>query len=269
MKENPTSVALTGIRCDHNSTFLRGSAEAPKKIRKALYSESSNLLSESGIDLEKIPLLDCGDHQIDETDKAYLGIEQIVLPLLAEGHKPLILGGDHAITFPVVRAMARFYDQLSILHFDAHPDLYEHYNNNRHSHACPFARIMEEKLSCRLVQVGIRTLTPHQHSQAEKYGVEIHHMKELYKKPFVSDFNSPLYLSFDMDVLDPAFAPGISHHEPGGMSVREAITIIQDLDCPVVGADIVEYNPARDINTMTAMVAAKILKELVAKMQES
>lgn len=266
MKQSEPSLALTGICCDHNSTYLRGPAGAPKKIRTALHSGSANLTSESGVDLLEMPLIDGGDHLIDETDDAYLGIENIIQSLLDNGHRPLVLGGDHAITFPVVRAMAKHFGPLSILHFDAHPDLYDHYDNNRYAHACPFSRIMEEELTQRLVQVGIRTLTHHQIEQASRFGVEIYEMKHLAKKPFIPNFKTPLYISLDMDVFDPAFAPGVSHHEPGGMSVREVISIIESINCPVVGADIVEYNPERDVNSMTAMVAAKMVKELAAKM---
>lgn len=129
-----------------------------------------------------------------------------------------------------------------------------------------FARIMEEELAKRLVQVGIRTLNQHQKEQAEKYSVEVHQMKDFDSRQFKPKFDGPVYITFDIDGLDPAFAPGVSHHEPGGLSVREALNIIQDIDVPVIGADIVEYNPSRDINDMTAMVAAKLLKEIAGKM---
>ncbi len=124
---------------------------------------------------------------------------------------------------------------------------------------------MEKRLVKRLVQVGIRTMTGHQHDQAERFGVEVIAMNEFNK---VSDlaFDGPLYLSLDMDCLDPAFAPGVSHHEPGGMTTREVLGIIQNLQGPLVGADIVEVNPKRDLNGVTAMVAAKLLKEIMANM---
>jgi arginase family enzyme len=83
---------------------------------------------------------------------------------------------------------------------------------------------------------------------------------------FIIKLKSPLYISIDLDVLDPAFAPGISHHEPGGMTTRELINIIQKIEVNIIGADIVEYNPIRDVNNMTAMVGYKILKELISKM---
>jgi agmatinase len=176
------------------------------------------------------------------------------------------LGGDHAVTYPIVEAFHKKYDDLSILHFDAHPDLYNELDGNRHSHACPFARIMENGLARRLVQVGIRGMNSHQRNQAERFGVEVHEMKD-WKEGIRLEFDGPLYISFDMDALDPAFAPGVSHFEPGGLTTRQAIQMIHNIRTPqIVGADIVEYNPKRDPSGVTAMVSAKIFKEVAAKM---
>ena len=83
---------------------------------------------------------------------------------------------------------------------------------------------------------------------------------------FIAELKNPLYISLDIDVLDPAYAPGISHHEPGGMSTRQLIDIIQKIEVPIVGADIVELNPKRDVHNMTAMLAYKLFKELASKM---
>ena len=124
---------------------------------------------------------------------------------------------------------------------------------------------MENGLAAKLVQVGIRTLTPHQAAQAEKYQVEIHTMRDL-DLSSLSKFENPVYLSLDLDGIDPAFAPGVSHHEAGGLSSREVIELIQGLDAEIIGADIVEYNPHRDHQDMTAFLAAKLMKEILAKM---
>ena len=124
---------------------------------------------------------------------------------------------------------------------------------------------MEEKLARRLLQVGIRTMNGHQAEQAKKFGVEVITMSQLERFADLK-LEGPLYISFDVDVLDPAFAPGVSHYEPGGMSVREVLTCIQSLQVAIVGADIVEYNPVRDHHTQTAMVCAKVLKEIAAAM---
>ena len=118
-----------------------------------------------------------------------------------------------------------------------------------------------------MTQVGIRTLNTHQKAQADKFNVKVIEMKD-FNFDFLKTLEGPLYISLDLDVLDPAFAPGISHHEPGGLTTRELIKIIQNISVPIVGADIVEYNPTRDLNNMTAMVAYKLFKELVYKMIE-
>ena len=260
-------VALLGIRYDAGSTYMRGPAEAPPAIRAALHSGSANLCAESGHDLgSDIRFQDVGDRSIGANEAAYLGIANHVAAIVQQRAKPLILGGDHAITYPVLRAMADRHGPLHILHFDAHPDLYDHYEGNRYAHACPFARIMEAGLASHLVQVGIRTMNPHQHAQAERFGVEVHTMATLDLASFQPEFDGPVYISFDLDVLDPAFAPGVSHHEPGGLSTREALRMVQRLSAPVLGADVVEYNPRRDVHGMTAMVAAKLVKELAALM---
>jgi arginase len=254
-------IGLVGFCSDENSSFRRGAAEAPPLIRAALYSDASNLWSESGIDLGDNIFVDAGD----VTPASPTQIEDSISALLAQGLRPLALGGDHSITFPIMKAMASDYPELGILHFDAHPDLYHDFRGNPRSHASPFARIMEEKLAQRLVQVGIRTMNGHQREQAERFGVEVIEMRDLIGRPELT-FETPVYISIDMDALDPAFAPGVSHREPGGLTTRQVIEIIQSINAPVVGADIVEFNPGMDQTGMTAVVCAKILKELAAKM---
>jgi arginase family enzyme len=124
---------------------------------------------------------------------------------------------------------------------------------------------MEEGLVERLVQVGIRTATGHQREQIERFGVEVVEMKD-FPDDLRLEFDTPVYISFDIDGLDPAFAPGVSHREPGGLSTRQALNLIQRLKADVVGADIVEFNPRMDPTGVTAMVCAKLLKEIAAKM---
>jgi arginase len=185
--------------------------------------------------------------------------------LLAGGVRPLALGGDHSITYPVVRAVHRRHPALTILHIDAHPDLYDEFEGNRLSHACPFARIMEERLARRLVQVGIRTMNDHQRRQADRFDVEVIDMAawEGGRRPAVG---GEVYLSIDLDGIDPAFAPGVSHREPGGLSVRDVITLVHQTGGTLVGADIVEYNPRQDVSGVTAVVAAKLVKEVAGRL---
>jgi agmatinase len=256
---------LIGIPFDAASSYLRGTADAAPKIREALACDAANQWTETGVDLGVQGIYeDAGDLEYFEED-ALAAIENAVGELLDLGKRPVSLGGDHSITFPIVKAAAKKHSKLTIFHFDAHPDLYDEFEGNRWSHACPFARIMESGLAERLVQIGIRTINGHQREQAKRFGVEVIEMRQL---PAYARLKAagPVYISFDMDVLDPAYAPGISHREPGGMSVREAIAHLHAIEGQIVGADVVEYNPVRDVSEMTATVAAKILKEILGKM---
>ena len=259
-------LALIGFRYDENSSFMKGAAEAPPHIRAAFRSEASNFFSESGIDLGAEGLFfDAGDIEpVSGTDTMTL-IQDSMSTLLNDDLAPIALGGDHSITYPIVKAFARKYPDLSILHFDAHPDIYDEFQGNRYSHACPFARIMEEKLAKRLVQVGIRTATSHQREQMKRFGLEVVEMRD-WKHGLAFEFDTPVYISFDLDALDPAFAPGVSHREPGGLSTRQAIDLIQRIKGRIVGADIVEFNPRMDPIHVTATVCAKLLKEIAARM---
>ena len=262
------AIATIGIPWDENSSFLNGAALAPEEIRRVLYDGASNLYSETEVNLENHPdLIDLGDLELNHGLKAIEQIRTAVDGCLEHGARVIALGGDHAITYPIILAYAQKYPNLTILQIDAHPDLYDEFDGNRLSHASPFARIMETQKVGRLVQVGIRSLNQHLRQQADRFQVEMYLMQNgLPELSFPTDV--PLYLSLDLDALDPAFAPGVSHHEPGGLTTREVIKLIQAIRAPLVGGDIVELNPTRDLNLVTARLAAKLLKEISAKMLE-
>lgn len=253
---------LLGVPYDASSSYLRGPALAPPLIRAALASPSANQSSESLRDLSSLG--DAGDVALPDGDPR-ASITAAAEAILGAGDRPLTLGGDHSISYPLLRAFRPHHPRLTILHIDAHADLYDEFEGDRFSHACPFARVMEAGLADRLVQVGVRTLTPHQREQAERFRVEIIDMRAFAagQRPTV---DGPVYLSLDIDALDPAFAPGVSHWEPGGLTTRDVITMIQTLGGRLIGADLVEYNPLRDPTGMTAMVAAKFVKEIASRM---
>jgi arginase len=260
MGVSQTRIGLIGIPYDEKSSFMRGAAEAPAAIRRAYASESSNQCAEDGLHIPSV-LSDGGD-LMDFAPDPGQRIEDFVTQAMAEFPHLLILGGDHSISFPVVRSMAKQHSRLNIIHFDAHPDLYEEFEGDRFSHACPFARIMEAGLAERLLQVGIRTANAHQRAQAIRYAVEIIEARDWTGR--LPQLNGPIYVSVDIDVLDPAFAAGVSHHEPGGLSMRELVNAIQSITAPIVAADVVELNPRRDRDDVTAVGAAKVMRELVA-----
>jgi arginase len=263
------TVALLGIPYDAGSSYQPGTARAPEAIRLALHNPSTNSWTESLLDVMAGGVLeDAGDLAFGSEASPRATIEAGVSTLLDRGAVPLLLGGDHSITYPVLRAIRARHRRLTVLHIDAHPDLYQSFGGDPYSHASPFARVLEEGLVDRLVQVGIRTSNPHQNEQAARYGVEMVTMQDLEGRPWRLESADPVYLSLDLDGLDPAFAPGVSHPEPGGLTTRQAIGLIQSIPAPLIGADLVEYNPANDVRDLTARVAAKLVKEIAAKMLE-
>jgi arginase len=263
-------IKLIGIPFDGNSSFLKGPALAPPRIRLVESDGSANPFCEFDLEiLNKKNYTDLGDMSFPDiaSEVVYNKIKKRISDELATNDKIICFGGDHSISFPIIEAHAEKFKNLHILQLDAHGDLYDNFDNNPYSHASPFARLMEKNIVNSLTQVGIRTFNTHQRTQAARFGVTSIEMKD-FSYDFLTSLQGPLYISLDIDVLDPAFAPGISHHEPGGLSTRELLKIIQGIQVPIIGADIVEYNPIRDINNVTAMVAYKLFKELVNKMAD-
>ncbi|PKP34016.1 MAG: agmatinase [Bacteroidetes bacterium HGW-Bacteroidetes-17] len=250
-------VNILGIPYDDKSSFKKGAAKAPDEIRKVLHDGSSNYISETGIDISLV-LKDCGDIQTADYQQISLQISEVIDLKLPS----IFLGGDHSITYPIIQALNKEHGKFDILHFDAHADIYDELDGDRFSHACPFARILEDGLANSLVSVGIRNMPKHLLDQAKKFGIEIVMMKDIANMKILN-FQNPLYISIDLDVLDPAFAPGVSHYEPGGLSTRELINMLHQIKAPIIGADIVELNSDRDPSGITSALAAKLLKEVV------
>jgi agmatinase len=260
----PPTFHLIGLPTDSNSSFERGAALAPPAIRSALWSVRGNLAAEDGQEIgREIALEDLGDLELAEEPGDHAQIRDAVGSSLAANAIPLLLGGDHSVTFPVLEAIHARHGPVDILHFDAHPDLYADFDGNPRSHASPFARIMEAGLARRLVQVGIRTMNRHCREQAERFGVEVVTM-DGFTPERVPQLAGPLYLSIDLDGIDPSEAPGVSHPEPGGLTTREVLAVLRRQRAPIVGADIVEYNPRFDANERTAILAAKLVREVAA-----
>lgn len=263
----PGTVTLVGVPWDVNSSQLAGPAAAPPVIRSVLFDPHANLSFEDGGNLWKHPrFADAGDMNLpQDRDAGFTAIVEATGTVLARGGLVLALGGDHAVSYPLVKAHAEHRDEpFGIVQIDAHPDLYEEFDGNPYSHASGFARIMEGGLCSKLVQVGIRASTPHQREQAARYGVETVDLSDDVSPARMPD--GPVYLSLDLDGLDPAFVPGVSHPEPGGLSTRDVIRLIQQMPGRLIGADVVELNPRRDPHGTTAGVAAKLVKEIAARL---
>lgn len=265
-KSQKFEMAILGIPYDEKSCYMRGAAKGPGAIRAASTEKAINPWTEMGVNLsEDTIMVDRGDLEVTgDFHRVAALIEKNVLQILDQRAVPIILGGDHSISYPVVRAFSMRFRPLDILHFDAHPDLYEELYGDRFSHACPFARIMEGGYAARLVQIGIRAATSQQREMAAKHRIQVIEMKDI-NQALRLDFSHPVYVSFDMDALDPAFAPGVSHQEPAGLTTRQVIDIIHAMQGEIVGMDVVELNPERDPSGITAAAAVKIVKEVAAR----
>jgi arginase len=259
-------IAIIGVPYDGKSCYLRGASKGPEAIRAASTGKAINAWTELGVNLEEeVVMVDLGNVDVSGDFQAISSrIEKSILDILDQGAKPFILGGDHSISYPLVKAFSKKFKPLDILHFDAHPDLYDELYGDRFSHACPFARIMEEGCAEKLVQVGIRAATGEQRQRASSHKIRMIEMKDI-RGILRLDFSNPVYISFDMDSLDPAFAPGVSHHEPGGLTSRQVIDFFHALQGDIVGMDVVELNPDRDPLGITAAAAVKIIKEVAGK----
>jgi len=259
------TIALIGLPWDAGSSHARGAALAPGLIRSVIFSDAASPSSFDGVDLaDVISRYDFADLPEDGA-ACRAAIEARTRAAIDDGLKPLSLGGDHSVTYPILRAVRDAHGPVNILHIDAHPDTYADYGGDPYSHACPFARAVQAGCVNNLVQVGIRSWTVEQRAFGQRHDIVMLGAEDWNAIPY-DRLGGPLYVSIDLDGLDPAFAPGVSHPEPGGLSTREVLSIIRKLDSSPVGADVVELNPEKDVGLATANVAARLVKELAGMM---
>ena len=257
---------LVGIPWDKSSSFTEGPAKAPQVIHEWLKSDISSPYSLSGNDLTAVIE---SFEDLSLSNQAEFVRQQIKSSISSklENDNPVIcLGGDHSVTLPILNAFFDKYGPMNVLHIDAHPDMYESLGGDRYSHACPFRRAIEAGYIRNIVQVGLRSVSPCNREFGRDNGVIMLGADDIDHIPY-DDLNTPLYISIDLDGLDPAFAPGVSHPEPGGLSTRDVLRILSQLRAKPVGADIVELNPRLDHNNITAHLACRLTKEIAALMQ--
>lgn len=261
-----TSLVFIGIPDDSQSTYRWGCSRGPGLIRTVYDGRSFNSTSESGADLAG-SVIDFGNIEpSDSWQSSAAHYQTSIESLLMDRKIPFILGGDHAVTIPAVEAMRILDEPVHVIQIDAHPDLYAEYHGVPHSHACVAARILEMEHVVSLTQLGIRTLNDEQSTQLVRFHDRLRIL-------FARDLTGPLpglrhipddalvYLSVDLDGFDPAFAPGVSHPVPGGLTSRQVLTLIQNGRWKLVGMDVVELNPSADVNNLTAILAARLLHE--------
>ena len=260
-------IKLLGIPFDANSSFLGGCALAPAGIRFIHTQDASNASTENKKTLEiGVNLLDQGDifFPSDDSAAAHKLIVDITQRHLSDGSKLISLGGDHSITYPIIEAYKRFYPELHILHFDAHADIYDNFQDNYYSHASPFARILENNLATSLTQVGIRTVTNHQREQIKKYRVQVVEMKE-FTLDFIHDLSGPLYISFDLDVLDPALMPAVASPVSDGLPPETVMAGIESIAAAsrVHALGITGFDPDRDEDNLGLGISMQVIEAAI------
>ena len=260
------TITLHGFSWDGSSSYARGAELGPGVLRSSLWSEVSSVYSLSGVDVRSA-IVDYDFQELPSDGPAVrTAIEARVQQTLSQGRKPLSVGGDHSISYPILKGLLAHHGPLNVLHIDAHPDLYSEFEGDRYSHACPFYRALEDGCIRNLVQVGLRSVTPEVYDYGQEKGVVMLSADDIERVPW-GKLEGPLYISIDLDGFDPAFAPGVSHPEPGGLSSREGIKLIRSIPhSHVVGADVVELNPTLDVRLLTTHLAVRLVKELAAQM---
>ena len=257
-----------GFPYDEKSSFRRGCALAPAKIRSLFFGRAIHELATYKIRLgQEASIFDWGDVFRGNSDEEILkNLQRAVKMVLEQQSFPLVAGGDHITTVPVVRAFAERFRQFQIIVFDAHPDLYWEFRGDRYSHACVNARLLEIDAIKKITILGVREFADEEYEVWKQNPiVEIIPIDRV-KREFV-DIQSklPAYISVDMDVLDPVYAPGVSGWVHRGMSPRRLLEYLLRIQAPFVGMDVVEVNPRTDENDITALLAAEFMVEVAAK----
>jgi len=275
---------VVGLPWDATSSYRRGAAAGPDAIRRATSGRLYNRFTEQGLDLAALWKV-CDHGNVKETSdisKLKKSLASVMSVHDHRGHSTLFLGGDHFISYPCFSLMAqKFKRRLSLLYFDAHPDLYESYEGSHYSHATTVSRILEDKnlSSGAVCYVGIRASTSEQNERIRTLGLTAYTTRDVYRRgcdAIASSIrsvllNQPVYLSVDLDCLDPAFAPGVGNPQPGGLSTRQIFEILHGLEgTDIVAADIVEYAPRFDSKgRTTAFTSAILIKEIMGIMAKS
>jgi agmatinase len=272
-------VALLGIPYDGGTSYRSGARFGPRAVR-----EQSSLIRPWNPVLkvhpfERLRVADCGDVDVVpiSIERTHEAIERRIDAVVAAGARPLCVGGDHSVTLPILRALARRHGPLAVVHFDAHPDTWDEYFGSKLFHGTPFRRAIEEGLidPRRMIQVGIRgpLYGPEDFEFHDRHGLEVLRIEPIKEQGLAWAAGKlarlrggPLYCSFDIDAVDPAYAPATGTPEVGGLSSWEALTLVRSLaGATLVGADVVEVSPPYDgPGQITALLAANLAFELVS-----
>ncbi|NOZ55777.1 MAG: arginase family protein [Calditrichaeota bacterium] len=250
------AVYVVGFPWEEKSTLRRGTALGPWAIRRELldwFAVPTGLAS-------KLPIVDLGVVKLSRDERAFSEMAAVVGRIVPHG-VPVVLGGDHSLTLPTVRTVAAVHGPVRLLWIDRHADLYPDFLGDRYSHACTAARLLEAGAVRELVQLGVRETSEQEEIQRRRWNV----VWESEPNPELLPGEGPVYVTVDLDVLDPSFAPGASQGMHGGWRPEELLELLSQIETEIVGFDVVELNPRLDTSRKTAKVAAEVVKTLVGK----
>jgi len=264
-----SDVVIYGMPMDYTVSFRPGSRFGPNRIREASIGleEYSPYMDKH---LEEVKYHDAGDLLLPfgNAARSIDIIEQYVDTLLADGKLPVGLGGEHLVTWPILRSFHKKYKDLAVIHIDAHADLREHYEGEPLSHSTPMRKACDLIGAENVYSFGIRSGMREEFQFAKESGMYMAKFEVLQplKKVLPTLAGRPVYVTIDIDVLDPAYAPGTGTAEAGGISSKELIaSIVAIANSPirVVGCDLVEVAPAYDPTEQTSIAASKIIREIL------
>ena len=254
-------VVILGVPLDRTESYRSGTRDAPDRIRRV--SDVLETFSPAlGLDLEEVHLADWGNVEIIGSMEQTLADVADACETAGRAGLPLVLGGEHTITVGSVRGLKRVYPEICVVHVDAHLDLRDQYDGERISHATVMRRVADDLGADRIAQVGIRSGTREEFAYAQRC-LTSQAALQLDNVTRHALADRPIYLSIDIDVLDPSCAPGTGCPEPGGPSFTELLRFIYSLrGLHVVAADVTEVLPKADVNDITSAAAAKIVREI-------
>ncbi|WP_211655051.1 agmatinase [Planococcus alpniumensis] len=264
-----SKAVLYGMPMDWTVSYRPGSRFGPNKIREVSIGleEYSPYLDR---ELEDVKFFDAGDIPLPfgNPEKSLLEIEKYVHTLLKDNKIPMGMGGEHLVSLPVMKAVASKYDDLAIIHFDAHTDLRENYEGEEYSHSTPIRKIADHIGPKNVYSFGIRSGMKEEFEWAKEQGMHLYKFEVLepLKQVLPTLDGRPVYITIDMDVLDPAHAPGTGTVDAGGITSRELLASIHAIAASgvnVVGFDLVELAPVYDHSDQTANTASKLIREMI------
>lgn len=258
-----SSNILLGVPMDFSASFRPGSRFGPEAVRQVSYNLEEYSL-QLGKSLEDMEFYDVGNLLLPfgNVSRSLDIIEDAVIHLLDCGQRPFVIGGDHLVTLPILRAFVNYYPGLKLVHIDAHADLRNQYMGESLSHATVVGNAIRSLPLGGVWQFAIRSATREEHAFAkENTNFNPFQLLDPLQR-VLADLTGPVYVTLDIDAVDPAYAPGTGTPESGGINPAELFAGLELLgQCEVVGFDLVEVAPAYDSSSITAALGAKIIRE--------